>query len=112
VFAGWVALVAGPLVGLAVVVTAVGVAAALGGWPAPSFEFGGMLEILPRTSGFSALLNPVVFGAAWFADASVCRWLVRRLAYAELSSGAALISVVLAPGAPSTRRLRPSASGM
>lgn len=96
--AGWVALVAGPLVGLAVVVTAVGVAAALGGWPSSSFEFGGMLEILPRTSGVSALLNPVVFGAAWFADASIRRWLVRRLACAELSSGAALISVVLAPG--------------
>jgi hypothetical protein len=93
-----VAVVAGPLVGLAVVVTAVGVAAALGGWPSSSFEFGGMLEILPRTSGVSALLNPVVFGAAWFADASIRRWLVRRLAYAELSSGAALISVVLAPG--------------
>jgi hypothetical protein len=43
-------------------------------------------------------LDPVVFGVAWYADARVRRWVFRRLAGADVSMTAALISTVLAPG--------------
>ncbi len=96
--AAWCALVLGPLVGLAIVFVSVEVSAAVWGWPTDASETSGLWEILPRIGGVWDIVSPLVFGLAWYADAAVRRWVFRRLAWAELSLSAALVSTVVAPG--------------
>jgi hypothetical protein len=94
--AGVCALVAGPALGLALVAGAVATAGLAEGWP--SSMPADSSELFPPM-GLAA--GPLMFGvvsAAFLIDAVTRRWVFRRLAAAEISLAAAMLSIPLSPG--------------
>lgn len=95
-WAGVCAFVAGPAIGLALVAVAVEGAGLVAGWPATFPTVSSTL--FPQLGYMAAPLALAVFAAAFLIDAVVRRWVFRRLARAEISLTAAMVSIPLSPG--------------
>ena len=95
-FAGVCALVAGSAIGLSLVAIAVEGVGIVAGWPA-SFPTVSS-SLFPQLGNAAAPLALGVFAATFLTDAVVRRWVFRRLAAAEISLAAAMVSIPLSPG--------------
>jgi hypothetical protein len=94
--AGVCALIAGPALGLALVVTAVAAAGLVEGWPSSMPTASS--ELFPPMGLAAGPLMFAVISAAFLIDAITRRWVFRRLAAAEISLAAAMVSIPLSPG--------------
>jgi hypothetical protein len=89
------AIVAGPAVGLSIVAIAVEAAGLAAGWPS-SFPTVSS-ELFPQAGMAAAPLALAVAACAFVADASVRRWVFERLAGADLTLAAAMVSIPICP---------------
>jgi hypothetical protein len=89
------AIVAGPAVGLSVVAIAVEAAGLAGGWPS-SFPTVSS-ELFPQAGAAGAPLALAVAAGAFVADAYTRRWVFGRIAGAELTLAAAMVSIPVCP---------------
>jgi hypothetical protein len=89
------AIVAGPAVGLSIVAIAVEAAGVAAGWPS-SFPTVSS-ELFPQAGVAGAPLALAVAACAFLADASTRRWVFERLAGADLTLAAAMVSIPVCP---------------